>query len=85
MDPLLQRFIQETDRRFEQVSEQIKDVHEAVKDLTKFKVEMVVSARWTSMLVSAALGLVTLAASTAISVYITSKVQAAIPTKVSEK
>lgn len=63
-DKLLDYFMQETNRRFEELSislrNDIGEMKEILSDLTKFKVEMMVTARITSLVVSAACGLATM-------------------------
>ncbi len=64
MEKLLQYFISETDKKIENLRDDIKgdikDVRTAVEELSKFKVEMIAGARLTALIVSAICGLLTL-------------------------
>lgn len=55
MDPLLKYFMEETNKRLDTVDDKL-------TDLTKFKVEMIASARLTSFIVSGLCGLITMIA-----------------------
>ncbi len=60
MEKLLQYFMQETDKKFEGLSEDIQGVQAKLEDLSKFKIEMIASARLTALIVSAFCGFITL-------------------------
>lgn len=63
-DQLQKYFMKETDRKIEELKGDIKLVNGKLDDLTKFKIEMIVSARMTSFVVSSVCGLLTLLVST---------------------
>ncbi len=67
MERLLEYHMKHTDTRIAELRQdlngQLDEVHRKLDDLTKFKIEMVASARMTSLIVSAICGLVTLVAS----------------------
>ncbi len=69
MDELLKRFIDETDRKFDDFKEGMGQIHDKLDDLTKFKIEMMVSARLTSFLISIACGFITLVTCVAVAWY----------------
>jgi hypothetical protein len=60
MEQLFRYFIQETDKKFDELKGDIADVKEQLKDLSKFKAEMIATARTTSFIVSAICGAITL-------------------------
>lgn len=60
MENLLQYFMKETDRKFDSIDARFDKLDDKLDDLTKFKIEMVASARLTSFLVSAVCGAITL-------------------------
>lgn len=69
MEPLLKYFIDETNKKIDDLKADVsegrketREVRDKLSDLQAFKVEMVVSARWVSLLVSAACGLLTMLA-----------------------
>lgn len=66
MEELLKYFIKETDRKFDDIRSNMEGVNVKLEDLTKFKVEMLATARATSFMVSVVVGVI----STAISVFI---------------
>jgi hypothetical protein len=67
----------ETNRRFDEVREDIralaKTVDERLTELQEFKISMVVSTRWISLIVSAFCGLITLLVTVAVTVWATNK------------
>ncbi len=63
MEKLLQYFMQETDKKFDSIGSDLRGVNAKLDDLTKFKVEMLATARTTSLIVSVLSGLVTLSVS----------------------
>ena len=69
MEKLLQYFMEETNRKFDSVSEDVKDIKDSLSDLQKFKIEMLSSARATSFIVSMVCGLVTLSISVVVAYY----------------
>jgi hypothetical protein len=54
----------------EQTNERFRSIDEKLADLTKFKVEMIVSARWVAMIVSSICGLLSIAVSVSVSFYL---------------
>jgi hypothetical protein len=69
-EKLLRYFIDQTDKRFDQLGEQIQGLHSRLDNLNEFKVKMIVSSRWISGLISASFGLITLSASMGLSIYL---------------
>lgn len=63
MDELLKRHIQETDRNFENIHEELLSLSKQIEDLKDFKMRLLISSRFFSFLVSAICGAVTLIAS----------------------
>jgi hypothetical protein len=76
---LLEYFRDETNRRFEELRQDIKDlttkVDEKVNDLQQFKVSMIVSSRWISLIVSAVCGLITLLVTVGLTIWSTTRAQ----------
>lgn len=70
MDKLIDYFIEETNKKFDDVKDRVDSIHKRLDDIEKFKVEMMVSSRWVSLLVSAACGLITLTASSVVSIIV---------------
>lgn len=60
MEQLIQYFMKHTDKRFDEVHEELGKLSEHLSDLTKFKIEMIASARTSAFLVSAVCGAITL-------------------------
>lgn len=68
---LLEYFIQESNKKHDELKAEITKVYGQLEDLKKFKVEMVVTARHVSIWVSGVLGLVTMIASAVVTVFVT--------------
>ncbi len=70
MEQLLKHHIHDTERRFDAVDNSLDHIFGKLDDLHHFKVEMLVSARWVSLLVSVVTGFVTMVVTTALSYYL---------------
>jgi hypothetical protein len=68
-DELLKYFIEETNKKFDGVSEKLDGVHQKLEDLGKFKIEMLVSSRWIALIVSSVVGVITLVATLTVTFY----------------
>lgn len=68
MDKLLEHHIRDTERRFDEVREDLGGISKKLTDVQEFKVQMIINARWVSLVVSAVCGLVTMAVTTFVSV-----------------
>ena len=68
---LLHYFVEQTNERF-------KAIDEKLSDLTKFKIEMIVSARWVALIVSSVCGLLSLAVSVSVSFYLSKQEREAL-------
>lgn len=66
MEKLIEYFINETNKTRDELKSEIRLIQERLNDLQKFKVEMIVSARWVSLIVSAVCGLLTMIVSAVI-------------------
>jgi hypothetical protein len=62
MEELLKYYMEETNKR-------ITSMESKLEDLTKFKIEMVASARTTSLVVSGLCGLITMIVSVGVAIY----------------
>lgn len=60
MEQLLSYFIEETNRKFDALHGAVSGIETKLDDLTKFKIEMVATARLTALVTSALCGLITL-------------------------
>jgi len=67
MEELLKRHIAETDRRFDEVIEVLKQLNGEVSNLRDFKTSMVVSSRGIALLVSSICGFLTMIATSLVS------------------
>jgi hypothetical protein len=68
MDNELQKyFMKETNKKFEDLQKDISSIQAQLSDLRSFKVAMMVSSRWVSLIISAVCGLATLLTSAWIS------------------
>lgn len=64
MQQLLEYHIKDTNEKMAALRVDLRQIDRKLDDLTKFKVEMIVSSRWVSLLVSSFCGLLTLVVST---------------------
>lgn len=60
MEKLLQYFMTDTEKKFDSLNAKVDNVFNKIDDLTKFKIEMIASARMTALIVSALCGGITL-------------------------
>lgn len=74
MEKLIQYFMDHTDKRFDEVRGEINKLGESLADLSKFKIEMLASARTSAFLVSVVCGAITLI-STVLTVIVMAKKQ----------
>lgn len=74
MDKLLERHMVETDRKFEELKDDMALLVAKIDDLRDFKIQLLASSRFFSLVVSAICGLFTLAASSFVTYYVTLKV-----------
>jgi hypothetical protein len=86
---LLKYFIQKTDERFTAVEKRIDDslkpIVEKLDDLTKFKIEMVVNAKWVALIISSACGIISLVISVTLSIYLSKQEREATLREISSK
>lgn len=73
MENLLRYFMEETNRKFQDIHESQGNINRKLDDLTQFKIEMVASARLTSFVVSGACGLLSMMISVALAIYFRGK------------
>lgn len=73
MEELLKRHISETDRRFEEIQDHLEEISGKMDDLRDFKVKLIVTSRFFSIVVSAICGILTLLASSFVTYYINVK------------
>lgn len=73
MESLLRYFMEETNRKFQDIHESQGHINKKLDDLTQFKIEMVASARMTSFLVSSACGFVSMVVSVGLAIYLKGK------------
>lgn len=74
MEELLKRHIQETDRNFEDIHKDLHQLTKQIEDLRDFKMKLLISSRFFSLLVSAICGVVTLIASSFVTYLINIKI-----------
>lgn len=60
MEKLLKYFIEDTSKKIDEVNSDIHEINRKLDDLMKFKIEMLASAKMTSILVSGAISLASL-------------------------
>jgi predicted translin family RNA/ssDNA-binding protein len=70
MEKLIRYFMEETNKKFDEVKKDIKDVKTSVQSLNEFKVSLMVSSRWVSLIVSTLVGIFTFFASLAGTYYV---------------
>lgn len=68
MEQLLDYFMKETNKRFDTVDDQFASIASKLEDLVKFKIQMMTSTLWTSVIVSGLCGLLTMLATVWIAV-----------------
>jgi hypothetical protein len=68
MDRMVEYFIEETNRKFGQIADEMKEVKDKLSDLQTFKIQMMSSAKLTSFFMSAIFGITTFV-STVITVF----------------
>jgi len=73
MDLMLKHHIESTEKKFDSISEDIKELSLKVDDLREFKTKLIISSRFFAFVVSAICGLVTLIASTVVTYYVNLK------------
>ena len=73
MEELLKRHIDETDRRFDELLSEISALSSKLESINDFKTQTIVSTRWISGLISAASGLFTLIASSAVTYFLSKR------------
>lgn len=69
-EKLLRYFMDQTEKRLDLLSTQVEGLHEKMDSLNEFKVKTIVNSRWISVIVSSALGAVTLISSIVVSIYV---------------
>lgn len=73
MDELLKRHIVETDRKFEELQEDVALLVSKIDDLRDFKIRLLVSSRFFSMIIGAICGAISLLASSFVTYYVNIK------------
>lgn len=68
MQELLQMYREYNDKRFDELRADLQEISLKLETMNEFKVQMIASSRVVSMVISAICGLVTLIASTVISI-----------------
>lgn len=68
MQDLFKLYTEYTDKRFDDIKEDLHDLGAKIDDLREFKVEMVATSRLVSFIISAVSGLITLIISTIVSI-----------------
>jgi len=72
---LLQYHIDNTNKQFDEVKDKLHEINQRLDDVQKFKVEMLVSSRWISLVVSSVCGFFTLVATSILSYYVQLKLK----------
>ena len=70
MKELLEYHIQNTERQLGLLQLELKEINQKIESLHEFKTRSIVTARWVSLIVSAASGLCTMVATALISFFI---------------
>jgi uncharacterized protein YlxW (UPF0749 family) len=73
MEELLKYHIRDTEKRFEELKDSVQSLEEKLDDVAKFKAEMLVSARWVSLIISAVCGAVTMVTTALVEYFISVK------------
>lgn len=73
MEHLLKHHIHETEKRFEDIHKTLTNIDEKLSELKEFKIKLIVTSRFFSLIVSAICGVCTLIASTVVTYYINIK------------
>lgn len=60
MEHLIKYYMEQSNKNFDHISQELKEVKAQLADLEKFKVSMIATSRTTSVIVSGVSGLVTL-------------------------
>jgi hypothetical protein len=61
MEQLLKYFMQETDKKLDELKDEVSTVRHKLEDIQKFKTELLATARTTSFIVSLICGTITIA------------------------
>lgn len=59
--------MEDTDRKIEKLDAKVTSIEDKLDDLKAFKIEMMISSRWVSIIISAVCGLATMALSAFVS------------------
>jgi hypothetical protein len=73
-EELLKYHIQDTGKKFDDLNDSLKMINSRLDDVQAFKMEMIISARWVSLIVSALCGLVTMTGSAVLNYFLTIKI-----------
>lgn len=67
---LLDYFVEQTDKKIDALVGEVKEIKTSLQDLAQFKVQMMVSSRWVSLIISAICGLATFIGTIGVTIYL---------------
>lgn len=68
MEELFKYYVEQTNKRFDDLKEDLRDIQMRIESLHEFKVEQIATSRTISLIISGVCGLITLIVSTLVSI-----------------
>ena len=74
MEQVIKYHIDNTNKQFDEIKGSLHEINDRLDEVQKFKIEMLMSSRWVSLIISAACGFVTLTVTAILNYYIAIKI-----------